>query len=382
MNKKTILGVIIFIVGGIFLYGGIRALPDFKALGAAAGLMFFGIVVTVTAFLNKKWNWKMYLGMALAMAGEISAFAVIDRLPDWRPFLSMGVICVIGAVLFAMGFVRAKFMVPGKTVAWFDFFGSLVAAGLLIISALLAPQIDWSWPKDPAGVMMLTAFSGLLVIYALRKNHPAKHQIVWAGFIGFVNFWLVPLYERGLTDFLGKFYRLFIPLYEKFDAYAERIEYALIIITVILALVLIIKKVRVRDYGSSTLWYFLLMPVLAIFLFEMMGLPAGFLSGVTTRSDLLVTDTNAAMSTFGILFIGVAMYMVFQLFPFWVAPILAGLWWVYWKPWLLHHPNPGTWTDFAAFWPAGKFLFLTGLKRVVLPMVLIIAGINLFKRKK
>jgi hypothetical protein len=43
-------------------------------------------------------------------------------------------------------------------------------------------------------------------------------------------------------------------------------------------------------------------PLLAIFLFEMLGLPAGFLAGATTRSDLLVTDVNAVMSTFGMVF--------------------------------------------------------------------------------
>jgi len=384
MNKKSIIGIILVIIGAILFFGSIKLLPDLKPLGTSASIILLGITVALPEFFGKKWNKRMYVGTVLAVLGVISIFATVERLPDLKPLVSMSIVSVGGIALFTWGLLKAEAKISVKNINAFNVFGWIIVIGLFTISLILLPQINWQQPKDPAGVMMLCAFSATLLVYALIRNHPAKKQITLAGFFAILNFCLIPLYERGCTDFLGRFYRLFIPFYEKFDPWAETIEWILIsvtvVLTVILTIIFAIKKIRVRDYGKATLWYFALQPIMAIFLFEMMGLPAGFLTGATTRSDLLVTDTNAAMSTFGIIFIAVAMYMVFELFPFWVAPIMAGLWWVYWKPWLLHHPDPSMWHNFADFWPAARFLFLTGLKRITLPMILIVSFLALLRR--
>jgi hypothetical protein len=55
-----------------------------------------------------------------------------------------------------------------------------------------------------------------------------------------------------------------------------------------------------------------------------------------------------------------------------VPPTLAGLWWVLWKPFFLHHRDPALFSPFESFLPAATFLFLTGFKRLGLPMVMII----------
>jgi hypothetical protein len=386
MNKKSIAGSILVAVGAILLFGSLKLLPDLKPIGASLAVLALGVAVGLPAFLDKRWNTRMYVGAIGAVLGIVCALATVELLPDLKPLVSMSLVCVVGIALFFWGMLKAEVKISVNKSDGFNVFGWMVAAGLFTISLLLLPQINWQHPKDPAGVMVLCSFSAVLLVYALIRNHPAKRQVIWAGFIAVANFCLIPLYESGAADFIGKFYRLFIPLYEKFDSSAETVEWALIGATVILvmifAIVFVVKKIRVRDYGNATLWYFALLPIMAIYLFEMMGLPAGFLAGSTTRSDLLFTDANAALSTFGILFIAVAMYMVFELFPFWVAPILAGLWWVYWKPWLLHHPNPEMFTSLEAFWPAAKFLFLTGMKRVALPMILLLPILSLLKRKK
>jgi len=222
------------------------------------------------------------------------------------------------------------------------------------------------------GIFILVFLTGWAIIYAVKKNHPSKKPIACAGLLAVINFVMIPVYEAGFFDGLGRFYRLFVPFYSSFDSYARIIEYALICLTIILVIYFSIKKVRVGEFGTKTLVYFLLQIVMAIFLFEMLGLPAGFLAGDTTRSDLLVTDTNAAMSTFGMVFIAVAMYAGFQLFPLWLVAILAGAWWVLWKPWFLHHPDPASFNSLKDFLPAAGFLFLTGVKRVALPMVLML----------
>lgn len=385
-NQKLITGIIITVLGTILFFGSLKMLPDLKPIGTSIAIIVLGLSILISIFLNKKWNKRMYFGIILVFLGIISSFATVERLPDFKPLVSMSLIGIVGLCLFIWGLLLAKTEEIIKKINYFNIFSWMVVVGLFSISLILLPQINWQHPKDPAGVMILCAFSALLLIYALIRNHSAKKQIVWAGFIAIANFCLIPLYESGALNFIGKFYRLFIPLYERFDPYAETVEWTLIGITVILVILftifLAVKKIHVSDYGNATLWYFLLQPIMAIFLFEMMGLPAGFLTGNTTRSDLLVTDTNAVLSTFGIIFIVVAMYMVFEIFPFWVAPILAGLWWVYWKPWLLHHPDPAMFTSFTVFWPAGKFLFLTGLKRIALPMILLLSFLHLLKRKK
>ena len=381
MDKKVVFSSGMMVFGLILLIGSTRFLPDLKPIGTAVSIVILGAVILLARVFNKEWNTKMYIGAALIFVGIIGISGAAGYLPRYAPIITMGVAAIAGAVLLTLG---VKKSVPGKGFGIksnpVDTIGYISAAALFIISIVLLPQIEWSHPKDPAGVMILSFLSGIALVYALVKNHKAKKQVVIAGAIEAVNFMLIPAYERGFLDFIGGFYRLFTPVYSLFDRYASAIEYILIAVTVILVAVFAVKKVKVSDYGNTSLYYFILQPVMAIFLFEMMGLPAGFLAGATTRSDLLVTNTNAVMSTFGIIFIAALMYMAFQLFPFWATPLLAGAWWVFWKPWLLHHPDPAMFTDFRTFLPAGLFLFFTGLKRIALPMILLI-GISMLRKK-
>ncbi|MCR4443035.1 MAG: hypothetical protein QHH10_12110 [Peptococcaceae bacterium] len=368
---KTIVGIVFCILGLFFLAGAIKMWPDLRPLGTSIVLFFCGAVVLTTAFFRKQWNAKMYAGTVMLSGGLVSVFAATGFFPDYRPFLLMVVISMAGLAVLLMGFLNKKI----------DLF-ILTAGGLFVIPVLLLPAINRQRPGDPAAVLILSTLTGLGLIYALAKNHQSKRLVGYAGLITIINFCLIPVYEKGYLNFIGRFYRLFVPIYEKFDPYAQMIEYALILVTVILTILCIVKRVRVQDFGKITMLYFILMPLMAIFLFEMFGLPAGFLAGDTTRSDLLVTDTNAVMSTLGIIFIAATMYISFHIFPFWVTPILAGIWWVFWKPWLLHHPDPALFVDFSTFWPAALFLFFTGLKRVVLPMILLIMALDSRKKAK
>lgn len=386
MNKKLISGVLLSFFGIILFFGSFKMLPDIKPMGASSAVIFLGLSLIISHYLKKKWNKKMVLGMVFFLLGLVSVFATVEKLPDVKPLITMVFLSVAGMSLFLLGGVRASKEETVKTADYFNFLGWVVVALLLFISFILFPQINWQHPKDPAAVMTLTFISAIFLAYALVKNHRAKKSMVIAGSIAIFNFCLIPLYEKGIFNFIGKFFRLFIPFYQKLDPQAETIEWVLIVITVFLLIgqsfFMMRKKIHLSDYGNITLLYFLIQPLMAIFLFEMMGLPAGFLAGQTTRSDLLVTDTNAVMSTFGMIFIAVPVYLAFQIFPFWMPPILAGLWWILWKPWFLHHPNPQSFTSFQVFWPAAKFLFFTGLKRMVLPMILLLGFLNFLKKSK
>jgi len=378
MNKK-IAGVAVCFIGLAVICGSMRFLPDLKPLGFGLALFAAGAIAVAVGFLNRSWNWRMWLGLILSAAGIVGVFATVSYLPDWRPLITMTAAGLLGILFLWLGIKKAEVIQSVGGSSTFNILAMSVVIILFIISALLLPQINWQHPKDPAAVMILAFFTGLAVLYAKIKNHPAKYPIVYAGLLAVVNFIMIPVYEAGFFDWLGRFYRLFVPFYFSFDSLAEPIEYGLIGLAIILTAYFAFKKTRIRDYGNKILIYFMLQIFMAIFFFEMLGLPAGFLAGATTRSDLLVTDTNAVMSTFGMIFIAVAMFVAFELFPFWVTPILAGLWWVFWKPWLLHHPDPVTFTGLANFLPAAAFLFFTGFKRVALPMVLLLL---FFKKNK
>lgn len=371
MNKKIVAGVIFF-VGIFMLIGAWRLLPDLRPLGAALALLFVAGLMAGMAYFNKTGNKILYGGAGLAALGLFGAFGAIGWLPDVRPVLFSVFILLAGLAVLALGW-RSSSVAKNREAGtpWFRVFYWLVVFYLFGVSAVLWPMIDWQLPKDPAAVMILSFLTAVLMVYAFWRRHQAQKEIFGAGLIFALNFPLIKLYEAGFLDGLGKFYRLFEPLYASFDRWAEPAEWALIILTVVLVVWAAVKKLRVAELGRRSLWYFLLQPLMAIFFFEMLGLPAGFLAGATTRSDLLVSDTNAVMSTFGMVFIAVFMYLLFELFPVWVAPLAAGLWWVFWKPWLLHHPDPATFTSLAAFWPAAAFLFFTGLKRIALPLILL-----------
>lgn len=381
MKKQLIAGIILLAASAIMLIGAFRMLPDLKAMGVFATLFSSGFLVLICVYFKKIWNKAMYIGAGLLVAGIFSAFGSTSMLPDLRPVITMAVVAVIGLITFIAGFrkgVKNNQEIEKGSVYMILYW--VVTVLLFGISAVLLPMIDWQIPKDPAAVMILSFLLALCLVYSAVRKHQNQKQVFYAGIIFVINFPLVKAYEEGWFDFIGGFYRIFIPLYEKFDFAAEKIEWGLIILTLILSVFFIAKKYRVGDMGNKSLAYFILLPVMAIFLFEMMGLPAGFLAGTTTRSDLLVTDTNAVMSTFGMVFIGAVAYALFVLFPFWVAILFAGCWWVFWKPWLLHHPDPALFKDFKSFFPAAVFLFFTGIKRIVLPMILLFfSGIS---RKK
>jgi len=91
-------------------------------------------------------------------------------------------------------------------------------------------------------------------------------------------------------------------------------------------------------------------------------------------------DVNAAGSTFGILFIAVPVYIIFPLFPFWAAIPVSGAWWPFWKSLLLHHPPPEVLLSDPlshAGWG-----FLAGVKRMVLPMIILITVLKLLEKRK
>lgn len=380
MSKKTLGGIILGILGLILLAGSTRLLPDIKPLCASLALIVFSVALIYVGSSNKKWNRRMVLGMIFVVFGLVAIGATWSRLPDFKPVVSMAVLTLLGVYLFLVGSGKEKtnLSAPVKFNSW-NAFNKICAILLLIIPAVLLPQINWHHPKDPLGVAILCFLSAVALIFAWQKNHPAKKEITIAGGIAILNFLLIRIYESGAFNFLAKFYRLFEPFYASFDKYAESVEYVLIGFCVLMVIIFTAKKIRVKELGKKTLHYLWLEPILAIFLFEMLGLPAGFLAGATTRSDLLVTDVNAVMSTFGMVFIGVFAFILFKLFPFWVAPVVSGLWWIFWKPWLLHHPDPALFTSLEAFLPAALFLFFTGLKRVTLPMILVVL---LSKKKK
>ena len=382
MNKKAITAAILLVFGIFLLIGSFKIGFDFKPLGLGIGLITITGLIGLSVWQNKIWNTLMYVGAILLGFSVLSIFATIEFLPDLRPIITMSAIAVISIACFNFGFTKsAQDEMAEKPIDYFNFLATLVIVFLFGISLVLLPQIDWQYPKDPASVMILTFLTALLIIYALIIKHPAKKQIVCAGLIETVNFFLIPIYEAGTLNFIAKFYQFFDNFYASFDQWAKKIEYTLIILTIILIIFTAIKKIEAKNLGKITLIYFILMPLMAIFLFEMMGLPAGFLAGNTTRSDLLVTDTNAVMATFGMIFIGTVCYITFQLFPFWLTPLIAGAWWVFWKPWLLHHPDPALFKNFTSFVPAGLFLFFTGIKRVVLPMIIIIFTFGLKPKK-
>jgi hypothetical protein len=371
MKKKIIIALIFLLAGGIMLIGAIKMLPDLRAMGVALALLFVSLSWFLLAALRKERNKIMLIGGIIVVVALVGLFGATGMLPDKRPIFFMAAVLLVGLFLWLRGLLKGQASTETTKMNWYNLLYGILVVVLFGISIVLIPTINWSWPKDPAAVMILSFLTALGLIYAKIKKHPAQKPIFFAGIIFVVNFALVRVYEAGVFDFLGQFYRLFVPLYAAFDKWAQYIEWVLIALSVVLLIVMLVRKVKISNLGQKSLYYFILQPVMAIFFFEMLGLPAGFLSGLTTRSDLLVTNTNAVMSTFGMVFIAIVMYILFELFPAWVAAVVAGLWWVFWKPWLLHHPDPAMFKDLASFLPAAAFLFFTGLKRIVLPMGLL-----------
>jgi len=384
MKKTIAIGTVFCIVGLLLILAGLKLLPDLKPLGTGITLLMCGVLVIVSGIISRSWNARMYIGSAIAALGLVSCFATVSYFPNYYPFGTMAFVMLLGSVIFSLGFANSDIAKHVKDIKSFSFFSILVAVALMVIPLLLFPQIDWQRPADPCAVMILSTLVGIAVIYTIVRDHPEKRKVVIAGAIFVANFCLVPLYEHGFLDFIGGFFRLFEPVYASFDPWAETVEYSLIGLTVLLTIIFAVKKTKVSGKGNAAFAYFIIQPILAIFLFEMLGLPAGFLAGATTRSDLLVTNTNAVMSFFGMVLIAVLMFISFLLLPFWVTPLIAGSWWVFWKPFLLHHPDPSGFTP-ATFIPAALFLFFTGIKRIMLPMLLLILFLDrkrLTERKK
>lgn len=381
MNKQLV-NIIIFSSLALIMLGGcIYSWPDLRPWGIFVALAVIAALNLLTYFLHRAWNKAMIIASGLIAVGIFAFFGSSSFLPDIRPMIVSGLLAAFGIIVFIFGFKTSKDGGGATSLKSNIFLIAywIVAILLLGISAVLLPMINWSHPKDPAAVMILSFIMAMFMIYTAARKHSAQKQVFWTGVIFVVNFLLVKLYEAGTLNFIGKFYRLFEPAYESFDYLAVKFEWGLIIATLILAIIVIIKKYKVNELQNRSLYYFILLPIMAIFLFEMFGLPAGFLAGTTTRSDLLVTDANAVLSTFGMVFVGAVAYVLFILFPFWVAMLYAGIWWIFWKMWLLHHPDPKLFTDLQSFLPAAVFLFFTGVKRITLPMILLLFGL---RRKK
>lgn len=376
MKKDLVAGMICSSAGLILTFASLKVLPDVRPILLSLAIFIGGIVIVVVCLTGRQWNRYLITGGIIAPAGIVLSGGALGFLPDIAPVATTMVIASIGGAILVFGMIHSEKQIDILSPAPWTLLSWGVVIGLCMISLALLTQISFSRPGDPAAVMILSALTAAGVLYAILKDHPARRQIVVAGGIAIINFCLIPLYEGGYLNFIGQFYLLFVPFYSSFDPFATTFEYSLIALTAVLTVILVglftIRKTRVAEFGSITLVYLILQPALAIFLFEMVGNPAGFLAGATTRSDLLVTDTNAVMSTFGMVFIAVMFYIGFELLPLWVPPTLAGLWWVLWKPFFLHHPDPALFSTFGSFLPAATFLFLTGFKRVGLPMVLII----------
>jgi hypothetical protein len=378
VDKKIILALVLLVTGIFFLIGSIYLKFDLRPMGIAVGLLVSGIVWGICGFQKRKGNNLLVFGNLLCFLGIAGAFATIAYLPDSRPLITSIIAAILGLVLMGFGFQHSVSEGREKGLALVNVLGVVTSIALFGIALMMFSQIQWEFPGNPAAVMILSALSGLGVLLGIVFNHHRKVLLVVAGLISIVNFFLIPIYEGGTFDFLGEFYRKLEPLYARLDPWAEIIEYTLIGVTIVLAILLIIKnKARVSSYGSVTLLYLLLQPIFAILLYEMMG---NLTAGSTTRAELLATNTMAVMETIGMIFIADFFYILFQLTPFWVPPVLAGLWWPFWKVWMLHHPTPEI---FMAEYPQSLiFPFLTAIKRVALPMVLIILLMQLFQHKK
>jgi hypothetical protein len=328
----------------------------------------------------------MMAGIPLATVGIALSGGAVQFLPDPAPLAMTGVIFLAGAVLFGMGVFRSEMRTERAVPEPWTIFSWGIVAALFVIPLALLPRINWERPGDPCAMMILCFLTAAGVVYALVRHHRARRQIVAAAGLSVLNFCLIPVYEAGFLNGIGQFYRLFGPVYASFDAWATGFEFSLIALTMVLVILLTVffafRKRSVADFGTITLLYIPLQLLLAIFLFEMVGNPAGFLAGATTRSDLLVTDTNAIMSTFGMLFIAVPVYIAFQYFPLIVPPVLAGLWWPFWKMGLLHHPSPAFFPDLSSMIPAVLTLFGMGLKRAGLPMVVLLIVLLLTERMR
>lgn len=334
-------------------------------------------------------NKKIVVGIIVTVFGVVLSAGSLQFLPDIKPIVTSVAVAVLGAGGTAYFLFKSKKEVAVKKevekvgIDWFGYLPYVLSSMLVLIALLVLSRVDWSRPADPFAIVVLAILTATTIAYAKISKHKSIRQINVAGAIFVIGIPMILVFESGALDFIGQFYRLFVPFYQSFDPLAETVEYSLIALTLILSSYMIWKKVKVSDHGSKTLLYFLLQPLMAIFLFEMLGLPAGFLAGATTRSDLLVTNTNAAMSTFGMVFIAVVAYISFLIFGFPAAMLFSGAWWVFWKPFLLHHPDPSIMLSSAqSFFRAGSFLFLTAIKRMTLPMILVTLPLEFTKGKK
>ena len=377
MKSIIILAIALFLASVFFLIGSV-VMADTRPMGIAVGLLFSSLVLGIRGVQKRKSNALLIIGNVLVFLSCVALFATINMLPDYRPLITSAVLLLIGLSLFGMGWRGTTSKGSANGVPLIGVVGSITAIILLGIAAVLYPQISWNQPGNPAAVMILSTLTGLGVLLALIFNHRRKNLIVGAGLIFILNFLLIRVYESGSFDFIGAFLRRIEPLYASFDPWALTVEYSLILFTIALSFLLIVKnKAKVSNYGSITLIYLIITPIFATLLFEMLGLVAG---ESTTRAELLATNTMAVMETIGIVFIAVFFYILFQFLPFWIPPLLAGFWWLLWKVWMLHHPPPETFM--ANFVEHAPFLFLSAIKRIALPMVIIIMFVQVFSRQK
>jgi hypothetical protein len=329
---------------------------------------------------SKDMNWKLIVGVILVLVGVIFAIGGLQFLPDIKPVATSILILVAG-----FGLIGYSYKKGGKMKLEADKLRIVLfieGALLILIAALLYPKIDWARPADPFGVIILALITAGFVFDNVRKKSQSKIIAVTAA-VFILNFMMIGVYESGAFNFIAALYKLFVPFYASFDAHAEIIEYTLIVGTLIFSELMVWKKVKVYDYGKWTLLFLVIQPIMAIFLFEMLGLPAGWLAGTTTRSDLLSTDVNAVLATFGMVFITCATYLIYRRWSFAGALIFSGVWWVVWKSFMLHHPSPEILlASGQSFARAAGFLFFTGIKRMLLPMILIVLVINYRKTRK
>jgi len=321
----------------------------------------------------------LFLGIVVMIVGFVLIVGATQFLPDIRPVATSALIALSGAGLILYSRRKGARLKVDKTQIILFTEGALLA----LIALLLAPKIQIERPGDPFGVLVLSLISSALIFYtANRKSHDADVMSI-VGLIFLANFIIIPIWESGALNSIGEFYRIFVPIYASLDAYADMPEYLLIAVTLILTVLFIVRKVRVSDYGKWTLSYFVLQPIMAIFLFEMFGNPAGWLAGTTTRSDLLSTNINAVGSTFGMVFIACVAYILLYKYSFTYALAFSGTWWIVWKSFMLHHPPPNLLlASGEGFVKTAGFLFLTGTKRMLLPMIIIVLVINFVRKRR
>jgi len=326
-------------------------------------------------------NWKAALGIILTIIGALLSAGALQFLPDLKPVVSMLIVTAAGIAITIRELRRQPMVSEEKRrLSGLEMIQFGTAFLILLISLAVLTRVNWVKPDDPLAVVVLGTVTSMLMFYTFFKKFRINRLVTIAGLVFVVNFALIPVWEGGYLNFLASIYRATEPFYASWDNYGLTVERILEFVNLLLCIPLIRRKVRVADYGSKTLVYFILQPIMAIFLFEMFGQPAGWLAGTTTRSDLLSTDINAAGSTLGVIFIAVPVYIIFLLFPYWFAIPISGFWWPLWKSGMKHHPAPSIVLADPLFhigWGV-----LSGAKRMVLPMTLIIMILDLQKRRK